>query len=439
LLNFGGIYSAAYVWVNGKFVGYTQAANTDHEFDITDQARQGVNRLAVQVIRWSDGSYLEDQDMFRMSGIYRDVTLTAVPATFVRDHYITSSLDASAGYTSGTLNVELDLANRASADRTVSARVKLLDPSGAVAHTFAAKSATVKAGSSTKVSLSASLSGLKLWSAETPHLYTVAVVLTDASGKETEAFSTKYGFRHIEIKNSFVYINGQKIFFKGVNRSDTHPLYGRAVTTESMLQDVTLMKQYNINTLRTSHYPNAAKMYAMHDYYGIYVMDEADVECHARSELSADRSWAPAFVDREECMVLRDRNHPSVIFWSMGNESGDSENFTDCYNAIRALDSRIIHYEGIDQDTWRHTDMTSKMYPNMGQMSGFDAQTWRNKPHFLCEYAHSMGQALGNLSDYWEFIESSNRTIGGCSWDWVAQALYHPTDINAGNPTRFYT
>ncbi len=440
LLNFGGIYSAAYVWVNGKFVGYTQGANTDHEFDITEMARTGNNTLAVQVFRWSDGSYLEDQDMFRMSGIYRDVTLTAVPSTFVRDHYITSALDASSGYTSGTFNVELSINNRSTSSSTVSAEVKLLDQAGNTVHTFPAQKVENLASAAEKtIKFTTTLSGLKLWTAETPNLYTVVVSLKNESGKETEAFSTKYGFRHIAQVGQFVHINGKKVFFKGTNRHDTHPLTGRAIDMETMLLDVTMFKQNNINTLRTSHYPNAAKMYAMLDHFGIYVMDEADVECHAYTDLSSNTTWEKAFVDRERRMVLRDRNHPSVVFWSMGNESAEGVNFKACYDAIRALDPRMIHYEGIDQDTWRYTDMTSKMYPNMNQMSGFDAQTWRNKPHIICEYAHAMGQGVGNLVDYWDFIESSQRTIGGCIWDWVDQAIYHPDEIASGNIQGFYT
>lgn len=441
LLNFGGIYSAAYVWVNGQFVGYTQGANTDHEFDITSQARTGSNKLAVQVFRWCDGSYLEDQDMFRMSGIYRDVTLTAVPRTFVRDHYITSELSAADGYRSGKLNVELSVANRGTSASNVTAQVELLDPDGNVAHRFSNQSVgSLAAGAEKKVKFSADLSGLKLWTAETPNLYSVVVSLKDASGNETEAFCTKYGFRRIEQVGSVVHINGKKVFFKGTNRHDTHPLYGRAVDTESMLKDVTMFKQNNINTLRTSHYPNAAKMYAMFDYYGIYVMDEADVECHAMTDLSGYSSWKDAFVDREERMVLRDRNHPSVVFWSLGNESANGSNFQACYNAVRALDDRMIHYAGQgDGQVRTNTDMTSIMYPNMNQMSGFDNLTYLNMPHFLCEYAHAMGQAIGNLSDYWDFIESSKRTIGGCIWDWADQAIYHPDEIASGEIKGFYT
>lgn len=439
LLNFEGIYSAAYVWVNGQFVGYTQAANTNHEFDVTAAARQGKNTLAVQVFRWCDGSYLEDQDMWRMSGIYRDVTLTAVPKVFVRDHYITSELAAASSYTSGKLNVALDIDNRDSQALSLSAHVQLLDPSGSVAYSFPAQSlSSLGGGESSTLNFSANLSGLSLWSAETPTLYTVVVWLEDEDGNQTEAFSTKYGFRHIEVNNNFVHINGRKVFFKGVNHHDTDPVRGRAIDVDMMLKDITMFKQYNINTLRTSHYPKQPKMYAMLDHYGIYVMDEADLECHAYTSLSSNSSWIPAFVDREERMVLRDRNHPSVIFWSMGNESGDLSNFQSCYNAIRALDSRIIHYEGIDGDTWRYTDMTSKMYPSLSTLTSHDNRS-DSRPHFLCEYAHAMGQAIGNLQEYWDIIESSKRTIGGCIWDWVDQAIYHPDELIAGNPKGFYT
>ncbi len=439
LLNFEGIYSAAYVWVNGQFIGYTQAANTDHEFDITAAARQGQNTLAVQVFRWCDGSYFEDQDMFRMSGIYRDVTLTAVPRTFVRDHYITSELNSSSNYTSGTLNVALDIDNRSNTASTVTAHVQLLDPNGAVKYDFPGQTVSgLAAGNSKKLNFSANLSNLSLWSSEIPTLYTVVIWLEDSNGNQTEAFSTKYGFRHIEVVNKFVHINGRKVFFKGANHHDTHPIYGRAVDMETLLLDVKMFKQYNINTLRTSHYPKQPKMYAMADHFGIYVMDEADVECHAMVDLSNNPDWIPTMVDREERMVLRDRNHPSVIFWSLGNECGDHDNFENCYNAVRALDPRIIHYEGIDGDTWKHTDMTSKMYPQLATLSSHDNRS-DSRPHFLCEYAHAMGQAIGNLQEYWDIIETSKRTIGGCIWDWVDQAIYHPNEIAAGNMKGYYT
>jgi beta-galactosidase len=330
----------------------------------------------------------------------------------------------------------LDLDNRDNTDWAVSAEIQLIAPDGTTAHEFPAQTVTIGSGRSTQLNFSASLTGLKLWTAETPNLYSVIVALKDAKGHEIEAFSTKYGFRHIEQVGKFVHINGKKVFFKGTNRHDTHPLYGRAVDTGTMLKDVLMFKQNNINTLRTSHYPNPAKMYAMFDHFGIYVMNEADLECHAHTALSSDRSWAQAFVDREQRMVLRDRNHPAVIFWSLGNESACGVNFKDCYDAVRALDDRMIHYEGMQQ--WTYTDMTSFMYPSYSQVVGFDSNN-DSRPHFLCEYAHAMGQAIGNLSDYWEYIESSKRTIGGCIWDWVDQAIYHPEEIKSGNIKGYYT
>ncbi len=445
-INFGGIYSAAFVWVNGQYIGYTQGANNDHEFDITAALKSGENTVAVQVMRWSDGSYLECQDMFRMSGIYRDVTLTAVPQTFVRDHVITSSLNASSDYKSGTMSVTLDIANRSDEASNVKANVSLLGPDGTVVATLPEQTVeNLPAGAEKSVTATANLSGLRLWSAETPVLYTVVVSLTDASGNELEAFSTKYGFRHIEQVGSRVHINGRQIFFKGVNRSDTDPLRGRAVTTETMLTDVLLMKQNNINTIRTSHYPNPARMYAMFDHFGLYCMDEADLECHANTNLSDDPSWEAAFVDRCDRLVRRDRNHSSVIFWSLGNESGCGVNFRACYDRVRSLDPRMIHYEGQKKWTWSttdiYTDMTSRMYPSMYALESDDLDSrFASTPHFVCEYAHAMGTAIGNLAEYWDYIENrSVRTIGGCIWDWIDQAIYKPSEIIAGDMRGFYT
>lgn len=434
-LHFGGIYSAAYVWVNGKYVGYTQGANNDHEFDITKYAHTGKNTISVQVFRWSDGSYLECQDMFRMSGIYRDVYLFATPKTFIRDHYITSTL-SSPTYTSGSIHVNTWINNRSSSSSSVIAEIEVLDPAGTEIHKSNQAINTLDANSEQKINFSIPLSNLKLWSAEVPNLYTVILRLKNAAGNESEVFSTKYGFRHIEIKDRLVYINGQRIVFKGANRHDTHPLLGRAVDVESMLRDVTMFKQNNLNTIRTSHYPNQDKMYAMFDYFGLYTMDEADIECHANTSISNMRSWAPAFVDRAERMVYRDRNHPSVVFWSLGNESGDGSNFTDTYNAVRTLDNRIIHYEG--QGSWNHTDLTSNMYPDLNKVRN-DNNSSDTRPHFICEYAHAMGNAIGNLQEYWDIIEDSKRIIGGCIWDWVDQAIYKPSEIKSGNIKGLYT
>lgn len=430
-INFEGIYSAAYVWVNGRFVGYTQAANTDHEFDITDYARQGSNSLAVKVIKWSDGSYLEDQDMFRYGGIFRDVTLTAVPKTFIRDHYISSTL--ATNLASADLNVEMELSNRSNADFSGKATVTLIDTDNeTTVTTLPEVEVSVPAGENATFTTTAKISGFKLWSDEKPNLYTVVISLKDANGKETEAFATKHGFRRIVKVGSFVHVNGKKVFFKGVNRQDTHPVTGRMQTVETLLTDVKLFKQFNINTVRTSHCPHQAKMMAMYDHFGIFVMDEADLEAHAMDgRLTNDPAWSPAFVDRQVRMVMRDRNHPSVAFWSLGNETRNGSNFTDCYNAVRALDPRMIHYEGQQANGFPNSDMTSKMYPFESDVIGADG--WSDtRPHFFCEYAHAMGQSLGNFKDYWDYIESSRRIIGGCIWDWADQAIYDPKQIKTG-------
>lgn len=432
-IHFGGIYSAAFVYLNGEYVGYSQGSNNVAEFDVTQYLKTGENRLAVQVFRWCDGSYLECQDMFRMSGIFRDVYLYNVPKVSVRDHYITCVLDKDKDYKSGTMNVKLSLDNRDRLKGVKNLLVRLLDPEGRkVAESEVAVKYTPAVCTNT-VDVSFDLSGLSLWTAETPALYTVQVIQRQ-DGKDEMAFSTKYGFRDIEVKGSLLYVNGQRVFFKGTNRHDTHPMYGRAVTTESMLWDVLTMKRNNINTIRTSHYPNAAKMYAMFDYYGLYTMDEADLEDHANQSISNMPSWIPAFVDRIDRMVLRDRNHPSVIFWSLGNEAGGGTNFRDCYAAAKKLDSRPVHYEGTrDGKSYggnRFSDFYSKMYPSMDWMN--EHVSAFEKPLFVCEYAHAMGNAIGNLKEYWESIEGSKSTIGGAIWDWIDQAIYDPYEMKQG-------
>lgn len=432
-IQFGGIYSAAFVYLNGQYVGYTQGANNVAEFDLTKYLREGRNKLAVQVFRWSDGSYLECQDMFRMSGIFRDVYLYNTPKVSVRDHYITSRLNARDQYKSGTMQVELTLDNRDKLKGSKELVIKLTDPEGRLVAEKKQK-ATFSAGKAeTKLKVQFNVKNLQAWTAETPNLYTVSVIQRE-NGKDEMAFSTKYGFRDVTLRGTIVYINGQRVFFKGVNRHDSHPLYGRAVTTESMLEDVLLMKRNNINTIRTSHYPNAAKMYAMFDYYGLYTMDEADLEDHANQSISDMPSWIPAFVDRIDRMVLRDRNHPSVIFWSLGNECGGGNNFQACYDAAKRLNPRPVHHEstrdGKEYGGNRFSDLYSKMYPGMDWMEQYTSSL--DKPMFICEYTHAMGNAIGNLREYWNCIESSSATIGGAIWDWVDQAIYEPTDIKNG-------
>ena len=432
LIHFGGIYSAAFVWLNGQYVGYTQGANNVAEFDQTDFLHKGENTQDVQVFRWSDGSYLECQDMFRMSGIFRDVYLYNVPQLSIRDHYFTTELRNN--YQEATLNIALTFGSKGEPQegkKTV--EVSLYHPNGTLMDKATVEPVFYRHGT-TECGMKFNLKQPKLWSAETPNLYTVHVVQKDEMGNEEMAFSDKVGFRSVEIRNSLVYINGKRVFFKGTNRHDTDPVYGRAVRTESMLRDVLLMKQNNINTVRTSHYPNAARMYAMFDYYGIYCVDEADLEDHANQSISDRKSWIPAFEDRIERMVMRDRNRASVIMWSLGNEAGNGENFGPCYNKAKSLDSRPVHYEGTRSNGnyggGRFSDFYSKMYPGMAWMNQNTSNL--DKPMFICEYAHAMGNAIGNLKEYWDIIEGSNSCIGGCIRDWVDQAIYEPREIKQG-------
>lgn len=419
-IHFDGVYSAMYLWINGKKVGYSQGANNDARFNITDYVRPGKNQLAVEVYRWSDGSYLEDQDMFRLSGIHRDVYLVATPKVQLRDLHLTSIL--SPRYDKAELHVKSKIRNHGKTISNASVRISLLDETGKQLKQFSTETGTVPAGKEVNINSKGSIRDPKLWSAETPYLYTVNVELLDDKGRVTEATTQQYGFRHIEIRNNKVYINGMLTLFKGANRHDIHPQYGKAVPVESMIEDILLFKRYNLNTIRTSHYPNDPKMYGLYDYYGLYVMDEADQECHGNMSLTDNPTWEAAFVDRAIRMVERDKNHPSIIFWSLGNESGGGCNIIAEYKTIRTIDNRPIHYEGMNDQA----DIDSRMYPSIESMIEQDKEP-RNKPYFLCEYAHAMGNAVGNLEEYWDYIEyHSNRMIGGCIWDWVDQAINKP-------------
>ena len=430
-IHFDGVYSAAVVWVNGKYVGYSQGSNTDAEFDITDFVTPGSdNQLSVRVYRWCDGSYLEGQDMWHLSGIHRDVYLVATPKTFVSDHYITST-DMNTEATSATMNVALTIDNRDGETTKKNVEVELLDADGSTVASMSQDVELTEADKTKNITLSTDkLTGLTPWNAEKPYLYTVVVRQNNADGAEEMVFSTKFGFRNITRSGNLVYINGQRVFFKGVNNQDTHPEYGRAIDMETMLTDVRMMKQANVNTVRTSHYPRQPKMYAMFDYFGLYVMDEADVECHGNQGLTSTSSWSDAFVDRNVRMVMRDRNHPSVIFWSLGNECGNGSNMADAYSAVKALDSRMVHYEA-GSATSGYSDMYSDMYPTVASVEQKSAG-YSGMPYFICEYAHAMGQAVGNLIDYWNVIENSTGIIGACIWDWVDQSIYDPEKLAAG-------
>ncbi|MCM1029643.1 MAG: DUF4981 domain-containing protein [Alloprevotella sp.] len=429
ILNFAGIYSAASIWVNGEFAGYTQGSNNTSEFDITPFLHKGPNTLAVEVMRWSDGSYLECQDMFRMSGIFRDVTLRSIPAgSAIRDHVVKTTVAPDHGSARVTVDIDMLADSIGAPDKEITA--SLLAPWG---ETIATAETISRAGA--PVNFTFDVANPMLWSDESPSLYRLIVSQAAPGGPQEMAFSTPVGIRDIRIDGTTLLLNGKKVWIKGVNRHDTSPINGRAVTKDELLRDVTLMKSNNINAVRTSHYPNDPKLYAMADAMGLLVIDEADLEDHANQSISDMPSWIPAFNDRIDRLVTRDRNHPSVIMWSLGNEAGAGKNFAHCYDTARALDpTRPIHYEGtrinLPYGGEKYSDLYSKMYPGQAWMhantSGLD------KPMIICEYAHAMGNAMGNFREYWDVIEASDATVGGCVWDWADQSIYEPRLMKQG-------
>lgn len=418
-VHFDGVYSGFFLWINGQKIGYSQGSENDAEFNITKAVHPGKNSIAAQVFRWTDGSYIEDQDMFRLSGIHRDVYLYALPKTTIRDFVINSKFESD-DLQKATISVATKIENfDTKKSKGAKLHWQLLDPNGKmVAESEEAVPSLLRKDQLT-IAFTAPVANPLLWSAETPNLYSVVLTLKDSQNKDVLAVSNKYGFRKIEIKNKHFYINNTPILFKGVNRHDMHPIYGKAVPVSTMLQDILLMKQNNINTIRTSHYPNSPKMHAMYDYFGLYTVEEADLEDHGNQGISNTPSWVPAFKDRMRRAIQRDRNHPSTVIWSLGNESGNGSNMDSLAVLVKSMDkTRPTHYEGKSSIA----DMDSHMYPSIATIKRFD-KIQTDKPYFLCEYDHSMGNAMGNIKEYWDYIKHSNRMIGGCIWDWVDQGL----------------
>ncbi len=435
-LHFAGVQSAMYAWVNGQAVGYSEDSMTPAEFNVTEFIQPGENTLAVQVIRWSDGSYLEDQDFWRMSGIFRDVFLFATPAVHLRDYAFTTDLDDN--YTDATANLRLHLTNYADSNfRARNVRVTLLDAQqDTVIQDQIAVERTIPVGQEMVVEASYEVPNPALWSAEQPNLYQLTLAIEDPDGSTTEVISSRVGFREVAIENGQFLVNGVPVYFKGVNRHELDPETGRVISEASMRKDIELMKQHNINAVRTSHYPNDPRWYALTDEYGLYVIDEANVESHqlwneGRSPV-LDTAWRSAFVARGVAMAERDKNHPSIIMWSLGNETGDGPNTQAMADTLRALDpTRPIHYESTRQDVYGKEpsgyDVIANMYARTDQMIAFHEQD-TTRPIILCEYAHAMGNSLGNLQDYWDVIEEHPRMQGGFIWDWVDQGLKKTTE-----------
>lgn len=475
-LNFEGVDSCFYVWLNGRYVGYSQVSHSTSEFDITEFIRNGSNRLCVLVLKWCDGSYLEDQDKFRMSGIFRDVYILKRSEGAVYDYFIKTSCDDINDPTKAEVNVDFTaftgyscVEDRFSsksetvvdkgADSNVDIEVTILDADGSIcssgcvkceisaqsdANTKAAEIKTTASSSSITLSIDSPV----LWNAERPFLYTVIIRCAG------EVITDRIGIREITIENKIVYINGMPIKFHGVNRHDSHPVTGFTISREQIVRDMSLMKQHNVNAIRTSHYPNVPYFYELCDEYGFYVIDEADIEAHGPSELYyADNSWdnkaarwnepiadnpefCESILDRVKRCVIRDKNRPCVVIWSMGNESAYGVTFEKTLAWVKSYDkSRLTHYEsaqytdGKRKYDYSNLDLYSRMYPSISEMAEYiDGDG--DKPYILCEYCHAMGNGPGDLEDYFQFFDSHETTCGGFVWEWCDHAIYRGKAAN---------
>ena len=429
-LHFAGVQSNATVYLNGKKVGYNEDGMLPAEYNITGMLRPGDNLLAVQVINWSDGSWLEDQDFWRLSGIYRDVFIFSTPSQHIRDYYITTDLDEM--YRDATFNLRVSLKNyAASAAKNLSVKMTLSDASSKPVLEKVLKAGSVGAKKETLLKVNELVRDPLKWTAETPNLYTLTMELISSSGEVLEVISSRVGFREVEIKNGQLLFNGKAIDIKGTNRHEFDPDRGRAVSRESMIRDIILMKRLNVNAVRTSHYPNDPEFYSLCDEYGLYVMDEANIESHElwavrRYYIAEKPEWKDAWVDRGVRLVLRDRNHPSIFSWSMGNETGWGPNFDAMYKAMKALDpTRPIHYKSKTPayaNVLSRYDIISTMYPTLDNIVSLMNQD-PSRPVIICEYAHTMGNGLGNFKKYWDLFYKYPRLQGGFNWDWVDQGL----------------
>lgn len=432
-LNFEGVDSCFYVWLNGTYVGYSQIVHSTSEFDVTDYLLEGENTLAVLVLKWCDGSYLEDQDKFRMSGIFRDVYLLLRPEDIVFDYFVTTDFPEEDLYAKAVVRVELDYLNYA-ADTCVA----LYTPQGELLE----EKQLAKDTKSTVTAAAFEITSPILWNAEDPALYTLVI----KTGQET--ITEQVGLRQILIKNQILLINGVPIKFRGVNRHDFDPVTGYAISSEQMLFDLTLMKKHNINAIRTSHYPNAPVFYQLCDQYGFYVIDEADVEAHGPIELydsdtswdnraarwnipiADNKEWEAAITERVMRLISRDKNRPCVMIWSMGNESAYGCNFEKALAMTKELDStRLTHYESAFYHSkdkkydFSNIDLYSRMYPSLEEIQQ-KAEGKLDKPYLLCEYCHAMGNGPGDFEQYFQLFQKYDKLCGGFVWEWCDQGIY---------------
>jgi len=429
-LNFEGVDSCFYVWVNGNFVGYSQVSHSTSEFDITDYVRAGANTIAVMVLKWCDGSYLEDQDKFRMSGIFRDVYILYRPQQHIRDFTVTTTLKDS--YTKADIAVDLDFY-----DKKIPVEYSLLNPEGN----------KVSGGNSQDGKILIHLENPALWNAEQPNLYTLLLKTED------EVIREKVGIREIAVVDSVVKLNGKRIVFRGVNRHDSDPYVGFAVTYSHVIRDLELMKQHNINAIRTSHYPNAPYFTELCDKYGFYVIDEADLECHGVTSLygsdahyakiAGDERFMESWVDRARLLYERDKNRPSVVMWSIGNESGYGINAEAALKYLKSVDkTRLTHYENDyiypegHQPDYSNLDTYSRMYSSCEDIEKYCLDENNKRPFILCEYSHAMGNGPGDLEEYLQLTEKYDKFCGGFVWEWCDHAIYMGKTIDGRD--KFY-
>ncbi|MCP9753485.1 glycoside hydrolase family 2 TIM barrel-domain containing protein [Ferruginibacter sp. HRS2-29] len=440
-IHFGSITGYAVVYINGKKVGMTKNSKSPAEFNITPFLNKGKNLLAVEVFRWHDGSYLEDQDFWRISGIERDVFLTALPKVNIWDFFLHADLDDN--YKNGIFSADIDIRhlNKTATDAKLS--VEITDKNGKTVFSQQ-KQITVGNDSMQKIAVSGTIAAPQQWNAEKPYLYNCIIALT-ANGK-TIYTSHRIGFRKVEIKNAQLLVNGMAVYVHGVNRHEHDPIKGHVPSKELMLKDIQLMKQFNINAVRTSHYPNDPLWYKLCDEYGLYLVDETNVEIHgmgASNQGGFDTSvhpaylpqWEAAIMDREKRMLERDKNHASVIIWSLGNECGNGKVFHDAYVWMKNRDkSRPVQFEQSGED-W-NTDIVCPMYPRVESMMRYAKDSTKKRPYIMCEYAHAMGNSSGNFQQYWDIMMGSRNMQGGFIWDWVDQGYL--TKTQDGRPFYAY-
>jgi len=419
-IHFGAVNAAFYLWINGQKVGYSQGSKTPAEFNITPYLKKGKNLVAVEVYRWSDGSYLQCQDFWRLSGFERSVYLYAAPQNRVQDFWANATLTND--YQEGQLHLNIRLKGH----QKVRTKITLLDQNRAILEEWFRLDLT----KDSLLRLDTILPNIKKWSAETPHLYQLLITLSNEDHIHIQTVGCRLGFRTSEIKNGRLHLNGQPIYLKGVNLHEHHESQGHVIDEALLRQDLALMKQFNINAIRTCHYPQPERFYELCNELGFYVVDEANIESHGigygPASLAKRPKWQKAHWERLWRMVERDKNHPSVIIWSLGNEAGNGVNFLHCYDWLKKRDTtRPVQYEQAYLK-WRNSDIYAPMYPNIHKVEKY-AQSNPDKPLIMCEYAHAMGNSTGAFADWWDLIEKYDALQGGFIWDWVDQGLVKHT------------